>query len=59
MGMPAPETEDEWADVLLDMLFRSGADRAVAGARAREVARRDYSYDAWLPAWERAVGLAA
>jgi glycosyltransferase involved in cell wall biosynthesis len=57
MCLPAPADGPEWVEAMLSMLAMSEADRAASGARAREVAVRDFSYQAWLPTWEEAVGL--
>jgi glycosyltransferase involved in cell wall biosynthesis len=56
--MPAPEDTDEWVDAILDLLARPAAARAVLGRAARDVTRVHYSYDAWLPTWRQAVGIA-
>jgi glycosyltransferase involved in cell wall biosynthesis len=55
-GMPAPHTADEWVDALLHLLG-AAADRQALGRKARQLVKRDWSYDAWLPAWEAAVGV--
>jgi glycosyltransferase involved in cell wall biosynthesis len=57
LGMPAPVSVEEWVDAIVDLLTRSTQARAALGRRARELTRRHYSYDAWMPTWERAVGL--
>jgi glycosyltransferase involved in cell wall biosynthesis len=56
-GMPAPEHHDEWVDAILDLLGRPASDRAAAGAHAREITRRHFSYDAWDSRWRQAVEL--
>ena len=56
-GMPAPESADEWADAILDLLTRPVEARAALGRRAREVTELHYSFDAWLPRWRDAMGL--
>jgi glycosyltransferase involved in cell wall biosynthesis len=56
LGMPAPTTEGEWVDVIVDLLSRSTAARAALGRHARELVQLRYSYDAWLAQWEEAVG---
>jgi glycosyltransferase involved in cell wall biosynthesis len=58
LGMPAAEGDGDWVDGILDLLTRPGESRAALGARARELAQRDYSYDAWLARWTEAVGVA-
>lgn len=57
MAMPAPLLPADWADAIVVLLEMASVDRAAAGARAHAVAVADYSYDSWLPSWERAVGL--
>ena len=57
LGTPAPDAPEEWADAILDLLGRPEEARAELGRRAREVAERDYSFDAWLPRWRDAMGL--
>lgn len=58
LGMPAPEDAEEWTDAILDLLTRPAEARAALGCRARELAELHYSYDAWLPRWRDAMGLA-
>jgi glycosyltransferase involved in cell wall biosynthesis len=58
LGMPAAEDVGEWVDAILDLLTRPAEARAALGGRAREVIRAHYSYDAWLPRWKEAVGIA-
>ena len=58
LGMPAPSDCDEWVDAILDLLGRSIPARASLGRHAREVTELHYSYDAWLPRWKEAVGIA-
>jgi glycosyltransferase involved in cell wall biosynthesis len=58
MRMPAPTDEGEWLDAMLDLLTRSVPARAELGRDARDVVQRLYSYEAWLPRWEQAVGIA-
>jgi glycosyltransferase involved in cell wall biosynthesis len=57
LGMPAPQA-GEWVDAILDLLHRSAEARAALGRQARAVAQREFSYDAWLPQWKDAVGIA-
>jgi glycosyltransferase involved in cell wall biosynthesis len=57
LGMPAPQ-DGEWVDAILDLLHRSAEARAGLGRHARAVAQREFSYDAWLPRWKQAVGIA-
>ena len=54
--MPAPQTGDEWLSALLHLLGVV-SDRQALGSRARQVVGSHWSYDAWLPAWEAAVGV--
>ena len=56
LGMPAPTTEGEWVDAIVDLLSRSTAARAALGRHGRELVQLRYSYDAWLAQWEEAVG---
>ena len=56
-GMPAPETETDWVEAILELLGRPPSARAALGRQAREVTRTHYSYDAWLSRWREAVGL--
>jgi glycosyltransferase involved in cell wall biosynthesis len=58
LGMPAAENADEWADAVLDLLTRPAEARARLGSRAREVTELQYSFDALLPRWREAMGLA-
>jgi glycosyltransferase involved in cell wall biosynthesis len=55
-GMPAPQTADDWLCALLHLLG-TVSDRQALGSRARQVIDRHWSYDAWLPTWEAAVGV--
>jgi glycosyltransferase involved in cell wall biosynthesis len=58
LGMPAADSAGEWVDAILDLLTQSAAARATLGRRAHEAAQLHYSYDAWLPRWIEAVGIA-
>jgi glycosyltransferase involved in cell wall biosynthesis len=58
MALPAPSDPGEWAEAILSLLALPDEGRAAAGARAHQVATRDFSYDAWLGTWEAATGLA-
>ena len=58
LGMPTPEDAEGWADAILDLLTRPVQTRAALGRRAREVTELHYSFDAWLPRWRNAMGLA-
>lgn len=55
-GMPAPQTPDEWVHALLHLLG-TVSDRQALGRQARQIVDRHWSYDAWLPTWEAAVGV--
>ena len=55
-GMPAPQTADEWV-CALSHLVGAASERRALGSQARQVVDRHWSYDAWLPAWEAAVGV--
>jgi glycosyltransferase involved in cell wall biosynthesis len=57
LEMPAAEELSDWVDAILDLLTRPPEARARAGRHARELTQRRYSYDAWLPKWQQAVGL--
>jgi len=57
LGMPAPATTGEWVDAIAGLLEAPVEERAKLGRGAREVVRRRYSFDAWLPTWRAAVGL--
>jgi hypothetical protein len=57
IGMPAPTSLAEWVDAILSLLSMPAAERQRLGSQARKVAELHYSYDAWLPDWEEAVGL--
>jgi glycosyltransferase involved in cell wall biosynthesis len=58
LGMPAAREDGEWVDAILELIGRSAEARASLGRSAREVVQSHYSYDAWLPAWKQAVGIA-
>jgi glycosyltransferase involved in cell wall biosynthesis len=58
LGLPAAGDGAEWIDAILDLLNKSAAARATLGRRAREMTQLHYSYDAWLPRWKEAVGIA-
>jgi hypothetical protein len=55
-AMPAPHGAHEWVDALLHLLG-AASDRQALGSQARQIVARQWSYDAWLPAWEAAVGV--
>jgi glycosyltransferase involved in cell wall biosynthesis len=57
LGAPAPAGVDDWVDAIVGLLAMSAEAREHLGRHAREVVRRDYSYDAWAERWRRAVGL--
>jgi glycosyltransferase involved in cell wall biosynthesis len=57
LGMPAATSDDEWVDALVDLLGRPASARETLGRGAREIVQRHYSFDAWLPSWEQAVGI--
>ncbi|WP_370144556.1 sugar transferase [Streptacidiphilus sp. EB129] len=56
-GAAAPREPGEWTEVLLGLLDCSSDRRARLGARAHDVTRRQYSFQAWLPAWRSALEL--
>jgi glycosyltransferase involved in cell wall biosynthesis len=57
LGMPAPTGAGDWVDAVLELLALPVDARAELGRRGRDVIRRDYSFDAWLPRWRRALEL--
>jgi glycosyltransferase involved in cell wall biosynthesis len=57
LGMPAPQ-DGEWVDAILDLVDRPPEARAAVGRHARAVVQREFSYEAWLPQWKQAVGIA-
>jgi hypothetical protein len=59
LDLPAPAGVDEWVDAIISLLTMSTEAREHLGRHAREVVRRDYSYDAWAERWRQAVGLEA
>jgi glycosyltransferase involved in cell wall biosynthesis len=54
--MPGPRTNGEWIDAILHLLASAGRIDAM-GRRARALVELDWSYTAWLPKWEEAVGV--
>jgi glycosyltransferase involved in cell wall biosynthesis len=56
--MPAPVDADDWVDAILGLLEEPEAAREARGRNARELARSNYSFDAWLSRWQQATGLA-
>jgi glycosyltransferase involved in cell wall biosynthesis len=56
-GMPAPRCSGDWTDAILGLLRCATTTREGLGTRAREITRRQYSYDAWLSRWEAALEL--
>lgn len=59
LDLPAPAGVDDWVDAIMSLLTMSTEARERLGRHAREVVRRDYSYDAWAERWRQAVGLEA
>jgi glycosyltransferase involved in cell wall biosynthesis len=59
LGMPAAGDAGEWVDAILDLLTKPAAARETLGRQARDVVQLHYSYDAWLPRWKEAVGIAS
>ena len=59
LELPAPAYVDDWIDAIISLLTMSTEAREQLGRHAREVVRLHYSYDAWLPRWRRALGLAS
>ncbi len=55
-GMPAPDSASEWLDALLQLLEAPASTRRALGESARRTVHERYSYEAWLPRWEAAVG---
>ncbi len=58
LGMPAPDGAGEWVDAILALLEQPASAREASGRKARDVAQKHYSFDAWLPSWRAAVGIA-
>ena len=58
LGMSAAGEAAEWIDAILDLLTKPAEARATLGRQARQAAQLHYSYDAWLPRWKEAVGIA-
>lgn len=57
-AMPAPTSDLEWTDAIVELISCPvEARRALAGG-AREIVAQRYSYDAWLPKWREAIGIA-
>jgi glycosyltransferase involved in cell wall biosynthesis len=56
-GMPAACTPPEWHDAIAELFSKPADERRRLGLHARAVVERHYSYHAWLPQWEEAVGL--
>jgi glycosyltransferase involved in cell wall biosynthesis len=56
--LSAAGDEAEWIDAIVDLLDKSAEARATLGRRALEMTQRHYSYDAWLPRWKEAIGIA-
>lgn len=54
-GAPAPRTDSEWVDALLEVLGWSDEARRVLGARARKLVEERFSYARWAETWVRAV----
>jgi glycosyltransferase involved in cell wall biosynthesis len=57
LGLPAARNDAEWLDALTTVIELAPADRAALGRRARQKTETHFSYAAWLPRWEQAVGL--
>jgi glycosyltransferase involved in cell wall biosynthesis len=57
LEMPGAQDDGEWVDALVDLLASPAEARASLGRRAREMVWAQFSYDAWLPEWRRAVGI--
>jgi glycosyltransferase involved in cell wall biosynthesis len=57
-GMPAVGPGGDWAGAILELLERPASERAAMGRAIRAATLRDYSFDAWLPRWREAVGIA-
>ena len=56
-GMPAPETDDEWVDAILELLEQPASQRAARGRAAHDVVGEHYSFEAWSSRWREAVGV--
>jgi glycosyltransferase involved in cell wall biosynthesis len=57
-GLAAVEAGEDWAAAIAALLERPAAERAALGRAIRAITQRSYSFDAWLPRWRQAVGLA-
>ncbi|NGO41093.1 glycosyltransferase family 4 protein [Streptomyces ureilyticus] len=57
LGMLAARDEREWTEAIQGLLGASDTARERLGCEARDVVRRHYSYDAWLPQWSAALEL--
>jgi glycosyltransferase involved in cell wall biosynthesis len=57
LGLPGAASAGDWLNAVLAILELSASDRAALGRRAREQVIAQYSYDAWTPRWQEAVGL--
>ncbi len=55
MGAPAPRSESEWVDALVDLLEAPAERRRDLGERGRRLVKEHYSYDAWASRWRDAV----
>ncbi|WLW50644.1 glycosyltransferase [Streptomyces sp. YU58] len=56
-GLPAALSQDDWVTAIRDLIDASASVRECLGRTAREITRRRYSYDAWLPRWTAALEL--
>ncbi len=55
MEAPAPRSNSEWVDALVDLLESPAQRRRELGLRGRRLVTERYSYDAWAPRWSEAV----
>lgn len=59
LGYPTARTSDEWLTVLEALIETSSSRREASGTAGRRAVETGYSFDAWQPTWEAAVGLPA
>lgn len=57
MGGQWPSSEQEWEQSLRDLITSSDTDRAALGTRARDVIKKQYSFDHWSEFWRSSTGI--
>lgn len=55
MGGHCATTEQEWEQIVRDLLHSGDAERAALGERARRIVSSDYSFTRWSAAWRAAT----